>query len=221
MCNKSTCILHLAGYGRHVTVLSCGLLPGVWQSNLMIFGFSCPDYTWMTSLHFDRLWQELVEVLDINVVCFQLDLASLLFESIWGLSYFMSPSERENFHQNSERYKYYCEMMSQHHRPKVLASISVEPLTVFGCRYEFLVNHKTCKNREEWKEALLDVKDWINLIIWSSFVMVRVRIGVVVHHPTWSMTVTIVLSRFSKCRENQRFLTERGLVQPLKKCLTA
>lgn len=48
---------------------------------------------------------------DINVVCFQLDLASLLFESIWGLSYFMSPSERENFHQNSERYKYYCEMM--------------------------------------------------------------------------------------------------------------
>lgn len=68
-------------------------------------------YTWMTSLHFDRLWQELVEVLDINVVCFQLDLASLLFESIWGLSYFMSPSERENFHQNSERYKYYCEMM--------------------------------------------------------------------------------------------------------------
>lgn len=110
---------------------------------------------------------------------------------------------------------------SQHHRPKVLASISVEPLTVFGCRYEFLVNHKTCKNREEWKEALLDVKDWINLIIWSSFVMVRVRIGAVVHHPTWSMTVTIVLSRFSKCRENQRFLIERGLVQPLKKCLTA
>lgn len=111
VCNKSTCILHLAGYGRHVTVLSCGLLSGVWQSNLMTFGFSCPDYTWMTSLHFDRLWQELVEVLDINVVCFQLDLASLLFESIWGLSYFMSPSERENFHQNSERYKYYCEMM--------------------------------------------------------------------------------------------------------------
>lgn len=110
---------------------------------------------------------------------------------------------------------------SQHHRPKVLASISVEPLTVFGCRYEFLVNHKTCKNREEWKEALLDVKDWINLIIWSPFVMVRVRIGAVVHHPTWSMTVTIVLSRFSKCRENQRFLIERGLVQPLKKCLTA
>lgn len=162
MCNKSTCILHLAGYGRHVTVLSCGLLPGVWQSNLMTFGFSCPDYTWMTSLHFDRLWQELVEVLDINVVCFQLDLASLLFESIWGLSYFMSPSERENFHQNSERYNIIARWCSQHHRPKVLASISVEPLTIFGCRYEFLVNHKTCKNREEWKEALLDVKDWIN-----------------------------------------------------------
>lgn len=39
--------------------------------------------------------------------------------------------------------------------------------------------------------------------------------------PTWSVTVTIVLSRFSKCRENERFLIERGLVQPLKKYLTA
>lgn len=110
---------------------------------------------------------------------------------------------------------------SQHHRPKVPASIFVEPLTIFGWRYEFLVNHITCKNREEWKEALLDVKDGIKLIICSFFVMVCVGIGAVVHHPTWSDTVTIVLSRFSKCRENERFLIERGLVQPLKKYLTA
>lgn len=187
----------------------------------MTFGFSCPDYTWMTSLHFDRLWQELVEVLELTSFVFSWILRHFSLRVFGDYPILCLQVKGRISIRIASVINIIARWCSQHHRPKVLASISVEPLTVFGCRYEFLVNHKTCKNREEWKEALLDVKDWINLIIWSSFVMVRVRIGAVVHHPTWSMTVTIVLSRFSKCRENQRFLIERGLVQPLKKCLTA